>query len=139
MSEETKDKVEVPENLQKIIDQIGDLKVTDLVTLVKGIEDQWDVKASGGGMMMAAMPAGPGDASADEEPTSFNVVLKDIGDKKVAVIKAVRTIVSLGLKEAKALVESAPVAIKEGIEKEEAEDIQKQVEEAGATCAIEAA
>ncbi|RME74091.1 MAG: 50S ribosomal protein L7/L12 [Planctomycetota bacterium] len=127
----------VPEKLQKIIDQIKELTALELSDLVKALEEEFGVSASAA-MPVMAMP-GAGGAGAEEasaEPTSFKVMLESIGDKKVQVIKVVRTIVSLGLKEAKALVESAPVAIKEGIEKEEAENIQKQLEEAGAVAKV---
>jgi large subunit ribosomal protein L7/L12 len=103
----------------------------DVVELVSAMEEKFGVSA-------AAVAAAPVAAAADagaavEEKTEFNVMLTSFGDKKVAVIKAVRTITGLGLKEAKDLVESAPAAIKEGASKTEAEDIQKQLEEAGAS------
>lgn len=135
MSEAAETK-QVSEKLQKIIDQVKELTVLELSELVKALEDTFGVKAAGAMPMMAMPMGGPGDAAVADEPTSFKVMLKSVGDKKVQVIKVVRTIVSLGLKEAKALVESAPVAIKEGIEKDEAEKIRKELEENGAVAEI---
>jgi large subunit ribosomal protein L7/L12 len=116
---------------EDILSAIADMSVMDVVELVSAMEEKFGVSA-------AAVAAAPVAAAADagaavEEKTEFNVMLTSFGDKKVAVIKAVRTITGLGLKEAKDLVESAPAAIKEGASKTEAEDIQKQLEEAGAS------
>ena len=116
---------------EDILNAIADMSVMDVVDLVSAMEDKFGVSA-------AAVAAAPVAAAADagaaaEEKTEFNVMLTSFGDKKVAVIKAVRTITGLGLKEAKDLVESAPAAIKEGASKAEADDIQKQLEEAGAS------
>ena len=116
---------------EDILGAIADMSVMDVVELVSAMEDKFGVSA-------AAVAAAPVAAAADagaavEEKTEFNVMLTSFGDKKVAVIKAVRTITGLGLKEAKDLVESAPAAIKEGASKAEADDIQKQLEEAGAS------
>ena len=116
---------------EDILSAIADMSVMDVVELVSAMEEKFGVSA-------AAVAAAPVAAAADagaaaEEKTEFDVVLTSFGDKKVAVIKAVRTITGLGLKEAKDLVESAPAAIKEGASKTEAEDIQKQLEEAGAS------
>jgi large subunit ribosomal protein L7/L12 len=114
-----------------ILDAIADMSVMDVVELVSAMEEKFGVSA-------AAVAAAPAAAAADagvavEEKTEFDVVLTSFGDKKVAVIKAVRGITSLGLKEAKDLVEGAPSPVKEGVAKAEAEDIQKQLEEAGAS------
>ena len=114
-----------------ILDAIADMSVMDVVELVSAMEEKFGVSA-------AAVVAAPAAAAADagvavEEKTEFDVVLTSFGDKKVAVIKAVRGITSLGLKEAKDLVEGAPSPVKEGVAKAEAEDIQKQLEEAGAS------
>ena len=116
---------------EDILGAIADMSVMDVVELVSAMEEKFGVSA-------AAVAAAPVAAAADagataEEKTEFNVMLTSFGDKKVAVIKAVRTITGLGLKEAKDLVESAPAAIKEGASKAEADDIQKQLEEAGAS------
>ena len=115
-----------------ILDAIADMSVMDVVELVSAMEEKFGVSAAA----VAAAPATAATAdtgAATEEKTEFNVVLTSFGDKKVAVIKAVRGITSLGLKEAKDLVEGAPAPVKEGIAKAEAEDIQKQLEEAGAS------
>ena len=116
---------------EDILGAIADMSVMDVVELVSAMEEKFGVSA-------AAVAAAPVAAAADagvvaEEKTEFNVMLTSFGEKKVAVIKAVRTITGLGLKEAKDLVESAPAAIKEGASKAEADDIQKQLEEAGAS------
>ena len=116
---------------EDILSAIADMSVMDVVELVSAMEEKFGVSA-------AAVAAAPVAAAADagaavEEKTEFNVMLTSYGEKKVAVIKAVRTITGLGLKEAKDLVESAPAAIKEGASKAEADDIQKQLEEAGAS------
>ena len=116
---------------EDILGAIADMSVMDVVELVSAMEEKFGVSA-------AAVAAAPVAAAAEagaavEEKTEFNVMLTSFGDKKVAVIKAVRTITGLGLKEAKDLVESAPAAIKEGASKAEADDIQKQLEEAGAS------
>ncbi len=116
---------------EDILSAIADMSVMDVVELVSAMEEKFGVSA-------AAVAAAPVAAAADagaavEEKTEFNVMLTSFGEKKVAVIKAVRTITGLGLKEAKDLVESAPAAVKEGASKAEADDIQKQLEEAGAS------
>ena len=114
----------------QVIDFLSTLSVIDLSGLVTELEEKWDVKAAtgGGGMMM--MPAGPG-AADQEEQTEFDVELTSFGDKKIQVIKTIRGITGLGLKEAKTLVESVPTKIKEGVSKDEAADIISQIEEAG--------
>jgi len=129
MSEETTTKeVIVPEKFKALVEQIEQMSVLDLADLVKVLEDKFGVSAAAPAMMIAAGPsAGP----AVEEKTSFDVELSASGDNKINVIKAVRAITGLGLKEAKDLVDSAPSMIKEGIAKEAAEDIKKQIEEAG--------
>ncbi len=115
-----------------ILDAIADMSVMDVVELVSAMEEKFGVSAAAvAAAPAAAATADTGDAA--EEKTEFNVVLTSFGDKKVAVIKAVRGITSLGLKEAKDLVEGAPAPVKEGVAKAEAEDIQKQLEEAGAS------
>jgi large subunit ribosomal protein L7/L12 len=114
-----------------ILDAIADMSVMDVVELVSAMEEKFGVSAAAVAAAPAAVAADAGVAV--EEKTEFDVVLTSFGDKKVAVIKAVRSITSLGLKEAKDLVEGAPAPVKEGVAKAEAEDIQKQLEEAGAS------
>jgi large subunit ribosomal protein L7/L12 len=120
---------------EDFIQQIDTMTVLELNNLVKALEEHYGVSAAAA---MAAPAAGGGAAAAApvEEQTEFNVVLKAAGDKKINVIKAVREVTSLGLKEAKDLVESAPTNIKEGVNKDEAEAIKKKFEEAGATVEI---
>jgi large subunit ribosomal protein L7/L12 len=116
---------------QEFIQQIDSMTVLELNDLVKALEDHYGVSAAAAAMPVAA--AGGGAAAAEvEEKTKFDVVLTAIGDKKINVIKAVREVTSLGLKEAKELVESAPAPVKEGVSKDEAEEIKKKFEEAGA-------
>jgi len=124
------------ETLEKIVDQISELSVLELSDLVKQLEEKFGVEAAAP-MMMGAMaaPAG-GDAGASDEPSSFDAILKEIGSQKIPVIKEVRAITGLGLKEAKALVDSAPKAIKEGASKEEAEQIREKLEAVGAVVEI---
>jgi len=114
--------------IEEIVDKIADLSAMDLADLSKAIQDKFGVTAAAP-MAMAAMP---GAAAAEvEEQTEFDAVLTSIGDKKIQVIKAVRELTSLGLKEAKELVESAPAKIKEGVPKDEAEAVKTKIEEAG--------
>ncbi len=115
-----------------ILNAIADMSVMDVVDLVSSMEEKFGVSAAAA---VAAAPAGAGAdaAGAAEEQTEFEVVLTGIGEKKVTVIKAVRAITGLGLKEAKAVVDEAPSSIKEGVTKDEAEEVKKQLEEAGAT------
>lgn len=120
--------------LAELIDQIDKLTVLELADLVKQLEEKYGVSAAAPAMMMAAAP-GAGAAPAAEK-TEFDVVLTDIGAEKIKVIKAVREITSLGLTEAKAFVESAPKAVKEGVPKDEAESVKKKLEEAGAKVEI---
>ena len=120
---------------EEFIQQIDGLTVLELNNLVKALEDHYGVSAAAAAMPVAA--AGGGAAAAEvEEQTEFNVILKAFGDKKINVIKAVREVTSLGLKEAKDLVESAPAPIKEGVSKDEAAEIKKKFEEAGATVEV---
>jgi large subunit ribosomal protein L7/L12 len=115
----------------EILDAIANMTVMDVVELIEAMEEKFGVSAAAA---VAAVPAAGGDAggAAAEEKTEFDVVLADMGGNKVAVIKAVRGITGLGLKEAKEAVEGAPTTLKEAVSKEEAEDIKKQLEEAGA-------
>jgi len=118
-------------DLQKIVDDLSGLTVLEAAELAKMLEEKWGVSAAAPVAMMAA--AGGGGEAAAEEKTEFDVVLTAAGAQKINVIKEVRAVTSLGLKEAKDLVESAPKAVKEGVPKEEAEKIKKQLEAAGAT------
>ena len=119
-------------DFQEIIDLLDKLTVKQAADLAKELEDHWGVEAaSGGGMMMMAGPAGDAPAAA-EEKTEFDVILEAAGDKKINVIKEVRAITGLGLKEAKELVEGAPKAVKEAVSNDEAEELKKKLEEAGA-------
>ena len=132
MSEEqTKTPVEVPEKFKGLVEQIEKMSVLDLSELVKVLEDKFGVSAAAPAMMMA-MP-GASAAEAVEEKTSFAVELTSSGGNKIAVIKAVRALTGLGLKEAKDLVDGAPGVVKAGVGKEEAEEMKKQLVEAGAT------
>ena len=115
---------------EEILDAIADMSVMDVVELVKMMEDKFGVSAAAP-VAVAAAAAG-GEAAAAEEKTEFDVVLAGFGDNKVAVIKAVREITGLGLKEAKDAVEGAPTTLKEGVAKDEAEGMKKKLEEAGA-------
>ena len=119
----------------KVLETLGGMTVLELVELKKAIEEEWGVTAAAP-VAVAAAPgavAGGDGAAVDEEKDSFDVVLTGAGDKKIQVIKVVRAITGLGLKEAKDLVDSAPGAVKEGAAKEEAESIKAQLEEAGAS------
>ena len=124
--------------IEKMMDEIKGMTVLELNELVKALEDEFGVSAAAAApvMMAGAVPGAAAGGEAAEEKTDFDVVLNSIGDKKINVIKAVREVTSLGLKEAKELVESAPTKIKEGVNKEEAEEIKKKFEEAGAQVEI---
>ena len=121
-------------DVAKVLDTLGKMTVLELVELKNAIEEEWGVTAAAPVAVAAvgAAPAGDG-AAVEEEKDSFDVVLTAAGDKKIQVIKVVRAVTGLGLKEAKDLVDSAPGAIKEGAAKDEAESIKGQLEEAGAT------
>jgi large subunit ribosomal protein L7/L12 len=124
--------------VDKVFDELGKMTVLDLVELKKKIEDEWDVTAAAPVAVAApgAAPAAGGDGAAAEEQTEFDVVLTGAGDKKIQVIKVVRAITGLGLKEAKDLVDGAPNAVKEGVAQEEADSIKAQLEEAGASVEV---
>ena len=119
--------------VDKVFDELGKMTVLDLVELKKKIEDEWGVTAAAP-VAVAAPGAAPaaGDGAAAEEKTEFDVVLTGAGDKKIQVIKVVRAVTGLGLKEAKDLVDGAPGTVKEGVNQEEADSIKAQLEEAGA-------
>ncbi len=127
------------EKLDAIIDSIAELSVLELSELVKALEEKFGVEAAAP-MAMAAMPmaAAGGDAE-DEGPTSFDVVIKDHGSQKIAVIKKVKEIAGLGLKEAKALVDGCPAPVKEGVAEDEANKLKEDLEGAGATVELKAA
>ena len=116
---------------EEILEAISNMSVLELSELVKAIEDKFGVSAAAP-VAVAAAPAA-GAAAAAEEKTEFDVVLKEIGEKKIQVIKAVREITGLGLKDAKALVDGAPKEVKTGVNKEKAEEMKKKLEDAGAT------
>ena len=122
---------------EDFIKQIDEMTVLELNELVKALEDHYGVSAAAAAVPMAAMAGGGGDAgAAAEEKTEFDVHLTAVGDKKIAVIKVVRAITGVGLKEAKDLVDSCPKVLKEGVDKEEAEKIKKEIEEAGGSVEI---
>ena len=119
---------------EDVVSFIDNMTVLEMSEFVKELEDKYGVTAAAPAVAMAA-PAAGGEAAA-EEKTEFDVILTAIGDKKIQVIKEVRTITGLGLKDAKDLVESAPKVIKEGVKKEEAEEIQKKIEDVGGTVEV---
>ena len=118
----------------QILDAISEMSIMDVVELVKSMEDKFGVSAAAPVAVAAA--AGGAGAAAAEEKTEFNVVMSSFGSNKVGVIKAIRAITGLGLKEAKDMVEGAPVTVKEGVSKEDADNMKKQLEEAGASVEI---
>jgi large subunit ribosomal protein L7/L12 len=125
--------------VDKVFDELGKMTVLDLVELKKKIEEEWGVTAAAPVAVVApgaAPAAAGGDGAAAEEQTAFDVVLTGAGDKKIQVIKVVRAITGLGLKEAKDLVDGAPNAVKEGVTQEESDSIKAQLEEAGASVEI---
>jgi len=119
-------------DIAKLVEELSKLTVLEAADLAKALEEAWGVSAAAA-VAVAAGPAAGGDAPAAEEQTEFDVILTGDGGKKIQVIKEVRAITGLGLTEAKALVEGAPKAVKEGVSKAEAEDIKKKIEEAGGT------
>jgi large subunit ribosomal protein L7/L12 len=120
---------------EEILSAISEMSVLELSELISDMEDKFGVSAAAA-VAVAAPAAAAADGGGSEEQTEFDVVLSSFGDKKVGVIKAVRAITSLGLKEAKDLVESAPAPIKEGVPKDEAEELKKQLEDAGGTVEV---
>lgn len=118
-------------DIAKLVEELSQLTVLEAAELAKALEEAWGVSAAAA--VAVAAPVAGGDAPAAEEQTEFDVILTGDGGKKIQVIKEVRAITGLGLTEAKALVESTPKAIKEGVNKAEAEDIKKKIEEAGGT------
>lgn len=130
MSEENTVTLEPP--LEEIFSKLDALSLGDAAKLVSALEERWGVSAAAPAAALAAAPAASAAGEEEEEQTSFDIVLKSPGGQKIQCIKVVREITSLGLKEAKALVDSAPKAVKEGVSKDEAEEIKKKLEEAGA-------
>ena len=130
MSEETT--IELEPELQKIADKLDGLTLLQASKLVKALEDKWGVSAAAPAAVAVADPG----AATEEEQTSFDVILEAIGDKKIQVIKEVRAITGLGLKEAKELVDSAPKPVKEGCSKDEAEEIKAKIEAAGGSAKL---
>jgi large subunit ribosomal protein L7/L12 len=118
-----------------LINELSAKPIMEIMELVKALEEKWGVSAAAP-VAVAAGPAAAGPVAAAEEKTEFDVVMSGFGENKVAVIKVVRAVTGLGLKEAKDLVEGAPSTVKEGVKKDEAETIKKQLEEAGATATI---
>lgn len=138
MTEEKDDKkvVEVPEKFKKLVEEIEKMSVLDLSELVKVLEDKFGVSAAAPVMMGAAPAAGAGEAAAAEEQSEFDVEVTGSGASKINVIKVVRELTGLGLKDAKDLVDAAPKVIKEKVAKAEAEEMKKKLEEAGATVTL---
>lgn len=130
-------KKEFSSDIKAMGDKIAQLSLKQAVDLADYLKQEHGIEpAASGAIMMAGPAAGEGAAAEEEEQTSFDVILKDVGDKKIQVIKAVRALTNLGLKEAKDLVEGAPKAVKEAVTKEEADEARGQLEEAGATVEI---
>ena len=122
-------------NVEQMVEELSSWTVMEVANLVKELEDKWGVSAAPAAVAVAG-PAGGGAAEPAEEQTEFDVVLTAVGDKKVNVIKAVRAITGLGLKEAKGMVDGAPSTVKEAASKDDAEEAKKQLEEAGASAEL---
>ena len=122
--------------VEKIVESLNKLSVLELVELKKTLEEEWGVTAAVAAPVAVAAPAGGGDAAAEEEKTSFDVVLAAPGPNKIPVIKVIRELTGLGLKEAKAVADEAPKPVKEGVAREEADQIKAKLEEVGATVEI---
>ena len=120
-------------DIEKIAEDLSNLTVLEAAELAKLLEEKWGVSAAAAPVAVAAVAGGDAGGAAAEEKSEFDVVLAAAGASKINVIKEVRTITGLGLKEAKEMVESAPAAVKEGVDKAEAEEVKKQLEEAGAS------
>ena len=128
---EEKKEIEIPQKFKSLVEEIEKMSVLDLAELVKILEEKFGVSAAAPAMMISGGANGAEGASAAEEKTSFDIELSDSGSNKIAVIKAVRVITDMGLKDARDLVDGAPKVVKEGVKKEEAEEIKKKIEEAG--------
>ena len=135
MSEETAT-IEVSGEIKTLGDQIADLTLKQAKELSDYLDNEYDIKAAAGGTVVMAADGAGGDGGAAEEQTEFDVVLTGFGDKKIGVIKEVRAATGLGLKEAKETVEGVPSKVKEGVSKEDAEELKKKLEEAGASVEI---
>jgi len=135
-SETVEKKVETPKEFEKLVGELDKMSALEISKFVKFLEEYWGVSAAAPAVAVAAPAGGDGGAPAAEEKTEYDVVLKDAGAQKVAVIKAVKDITGLGLGEAKAIVDSAPKPVKEKVSKEEAEEAKKALEEAGATVEV---
>ncbi len=122
-------------NVEQMVEELSSWTVMEVSNLVKELEEKWGVSAAPAAVAMAG-PAGGGEAAAAEEQTEFDVELTEAGGKKINVIKAIREITQLGLADAKALVEAAPKVVKEGVSKDDAEEIKKKLEEAGAKVTV---
>jgi large subunit ribosomal protein L7/L12 len=123
-------------NLETLVEDLSKLTILEASELVTTLEEKWGVKAASGGGMMMAMPAGGGGEAAAEEKTEFDLELTSVGDKKIQVIKVVREITGLGLKDAKAMVDGAPKVLKEGLSKADAEEAKAKLEAQGAGAAL---
>ena len=132
---ETAGQAATSENVSKVVEAIGNLTFLEVADLVKELEERFGVTAAAP-VAVAAGPAAAGAAPVEEEKTEFDVVLSVVGDKKIQVIKVVRAVTGLGLKEAKELVDNAPRPVKEGVNKEEAEEVKGKLEEVGATIEV---
>ncbi|MHC4295276.1 MAG: 50S ribosomal protein L7/L12 [Planctomycetota bacterium] len=135
-SKKEESKKEYSKDIKSLGDKLVGLTLKDAVDLASYLKDEYDIEPAAGGAVMMGAPGAAGGEAEEEEQVAFDVILKDVGDKKIQVIKAVRALTNLGLKEAKDLVEGAPKPVKEGVVKEEAEEAKKQLEEAGATVEI---
>ncbi len=124
------------EKVQQLIEQVKELTVLELSEVVKALEEEFGVSAAAPAAVVAAPVAGGAAPAAAEEKTEFDVIIKDAGAEKVKVIKVVKDLTGLGLKDAKAVVDGAPKAVKEGVSKDEADDIKAKLEEAGATVEV---
>lgn len=136
MSEEATATKEFDAKISKLGDDLAGLTLKEAVDLGDYMKDAYGIEAAAGGAVMMAGPAGDGGGGGEEEKTSFDVILAGAGDKKIGVIKVVREITSLGLKEAKELVDNAPKPVKEGVSQDEANELKTKLEEAGATIEI---
>jgi len=137
MAEEAVVAKEFTDEIKALGDQLAKLTLKEAVDLKDYLKDAYGIEpAAAGAVMAVGGPAAGAEAAEEEEQTAFDVILKDIGDKKIQVIKAVRSMTNLGLKEAKELVESAPKAVKEAVAKEEADEARAALEEAGATVEV---
>ena len=136
MAEEAAEKKSWSKEIKKLGDEIAGMTLMQAKELGDYLKEEHGIEPAGGAVMVAGPAAAGGEAAAEEEKTSFDVILKSFGDKKIQVIKEVRALTSLGLKEAKDLVDGAPKPVKEGVSKEEAEEAKSKLEAAGATVEV---